>query len=453
MVVYSILQQFFNLKITSGILLAVNKITSVFILVLVYLISKTVFKSKFMGILVLFSFIPYIFVQRILNSIEHGTFAMLFSLTSIYFLIKFSGEKKIILFNISILSLVLASYYRFELSLLLGLPYIIWCSFFLNNKKKIRKQIFFTIFLLLILLMPLVVTTLVVKDEIVIGKNLEGDGILSIIQNSKNILLNNIIEEKDLSLKSGTLSLFSYSTLLIYLVLVFFLSKNIICKKETYLRYRIYYFFAFYNLIFFIFLMSFFAQGLRNSANLQAFYYISEIILTYFALFWILDKYFKKEKFHNVLKVALPVFFLLLSFFVSPAMSFDNSLLSNHFYIEQEMFEINLIQENINFDGTCKLLKIHPGQPNFDYYLGLQKNSVYLGIPPEFYESIWRYDKIGKCFYYYDEKYLTPRHYDYEGMFKVNSERIDDLFGLCNKRIEFESPLKDRPFSLIKYVC
>jgi hypothetical protein len=209
-------------------------------------------------------------------------------------------------------------------------------------------------------------------------------------------------------------------------------------------------------------------EGLRSASKYSVNYFLCEIILTFFAFSWLADKLasrypefaskivhflfdekiISKKDIVSLMQFLLICSFLILSFASTTMLSFRISP-----YTEREIAEINLLKENVNFDKSCWIIKVFAGQPNIDYYFGLQKNALFFGFPPGFYDSIKNYEKKGKCFYYYDEKFYTENDYKYEFVFKLNLEKVDESFASCNRTLEAESSIENRPFSLIRYDC
>jgi len=173
MVIYSILQEIFHIKITAITLLIVNKIFSVFLLIVIFLISKMVFKKNWISLIVLITFVSSIFIQKNLSSIEYGLISIFFTYTSILFLFKFMKDNNLTSFIISNICLVLSAYYRYELAFLFGLPYIAYYSIFVRKNKQTNAYMTFTIIILILSLMPLVNTFTHQEQEIMLGKDLE----------------------------------------------------------------------------------------------------------------------------------------------------------------------------------------------------------------------------------------------------------------------------------------
>jgi len=453
-VVYSILQEVFHIKITPLTLLMVNRVVSVFLLIVVFLIAKKVFKRNLISLLVLVSFISSRFILINFSSIGYTIVAVFFTYLSILFLFKFMKERDLTAFILSNIAVILAAYYKFELSFLFGLPYIAYFCLFLNKNKQTKRCMLITTIVLLLISMS-IVEFYTHHNEGLWGERLNEQfkdkpkNLISHLINAVYLLKHNIFVEKDLLLQSGRVSLFTYSGFIISSILVIALVYSLIKRKEIKSKHKWVYIFAFYNMIYFIFNISFtkglMGRGIRYSVN----YYLCEIIVTYFAISWLAGKLISKQSKYiiNATKFLFILLFFVIALKVSPQLSLQFTAITS-----KEVPEMKLLRENVNIDESCKIIKINPNQPYLDYYFGLQKNSVFFGAPPLFYESIKRYKKEGKCFYYYDQ-YFTEYEYRGEGMHRIDLNKVNQLFISCNKSIEFESPLEDRPFSLVKYIC
>ena len=450
MVVYAILQQVFHIKITPITLFLVNKVISVFLLIVVFLISKIIFKKNWVSLLVLVSFVSSSFIQKNLFSIEHGTAALFFTYVSILFLLKFVKEQNLIFFMLSNISLILAAYYRYELSFLFGIPYIAYYCIFLNKYKKTRRYMLFTISILLLIVMAVVMHFTLSEDKFLLGEKIKEKGIAPLIKNSAYILEHNIFVEKNLLLKSGNISIFTYFGFVVSIIIIITLLYHLIKREKLNQEYKWISIFAFYAFFYFIFQISFNMEGLSKPWKTSVNYFLCEIILTYFAVSWLVNKAMRKKPKYlmDITKFTLMTLFFLVAIISTSALTFNM-----HPQVEAPVVDMVMLKKNVDFDYSCKIIKTTSGQPLLDYYYSAQENSIFFGKPPGFYESVDKYDKKGKCFYYYNEFFTK---YNYNGsmyVHRIDFKKVDQLFRSCDKSIEFESSLKNRPFSLIKYKC
>jgi len=456
MVVYSILQTVFQVKVTPITVLMVNKVFSVLILIVVFLISKIIFKKNWISLIVFFSFISSIFVRTVFVSIEHGTGSLLFTYASILFLFIFMKNKDLNFFIISNICLLLAVFYRYELTILFGIPYIAYYCIFLYDDKRTRKYMVMTTIILIISAMVLI--SVLSIHGTTVEEGIGDEGLLGLIKNSENMLKNSILIEKDLNLKSGRVSLFTYSGFSISILFTIMLVYNLIKRKKILSKYVPIFLLAFYNAVYFIFQLSFQGEGFREGWKTSVNYFLCEIILTYFVIFLLVDKIaINKPKYiRNIAKLISISLFFILALVSTTALSYN----LNEFYAPNppETIEMYALIENVKLDESCKIIKVSFSQPLIDYFFGLQRNALYFGNLPEFYESLRAYEKQDKCFYYYDAKHFTE--YDYENKIAVdiNLQKVNKIFGDCKKELvfEFDNQKQDdfhRTFSLFKYTC
>ncbi|MCK5026396.1 MAG: hypothetical protein KAS15_07390 [Nanoarchaeota archaeon] len=464
MVLYSVLQEFFHIKVTPLTLLYVNKIISFFMILTVFFISRKVFKKNWISIIVVLSFVSSIFIQMNLTSIEYGIVAIFFTCLSILLLIKFSEKKHMRFFILSNVCAILAAYNRHELSLLFGIPYIAYYCIFISKHKATRKYMTATTVILAFILMSVVKYFTYYKDPYMQGTEISGTGFFSYISNLMNVINHNLFIQNDFSLQSGYVSLFSYLGPIISLILIAWIAYKLIKQQHVKSKYSILYLFAFYNLFYLFFQLSVHMGGLRDAIKYSVNYFICEIILVYFAVCWVVGYFMSKkpEYLINATKSVCVLFFFIV--IVSSSITLSLKPVSS---IEPEVPELILLN-GYKIDESCYIIKVHPAQPKIDYYYGLQRNVLFFGRPPFFYENIRQYPKTGKCFYYYDEKTTLISDQpqielgSYEHYYNIDSKKIDGLFDSCNKNSELKLPvlIKDNNHTernitkeLIKYSC
>ncbi|MBN2422209.1 hypothetical protein JXB41_03195 [Candidatus Woesearchaeota archaeon] len=447
MVPYTILIGIFHVKIIPEIVLVINKILAVFFLFVVFLISKKLFKSNFIALFVFFSFISSEFVKLNLSTINYTLISLLFTYLSMFFLFDYISKKNKESFILSGLSLLIASYYRIELSFLLGVPYLFFVSIFIKKNKFIKKITAVFLILLLIRLMVVIMafTTMDVAERQ--GTHYNEFTTFNVLKHSVYIFHNNIIVNQDLNIKYGFVNLFDYVCILVSLILVFNLITHLSWNKKIKSDNLPFHFCAIAYLFFMFFQLGFTVHGLRYSFKYSVHVFICAILLSFYGIRWVASKFLKIKN-----QKALN-FFLILLFIVLTIITADNLNYSFAFETQPLYAEMLNIKKNIELDSSCKIIKIHSGQPPLDFFYGLQENAVFFGMPPEFYENLGKYNKKGKCFYYYNQKYYTDYDYNQNFVFRIDVNEIDKLMGSCKKTIEFESSFQGRSVELIKYTC
>jgi len=452
-VIYSIIGLLPLVRITPYFVLGVNRILSVFLLVSVFLTARKVSKNAWIGLLVMFSFASFSDIRWMLSSIEYGLGALLFSTLSVFFLFDFEERRKIELFIMSCLCLVIASYYRYELSLIFGLSYLIYCGLFLARHRKTRIFMAVTAVILAFNMMAFLKRFTVVNDVILAGEKLASLTLGGYLANTINVLNNNLVVNKDLALSSGHVSIFLYAGLAISLAWILVLAYRVIRKRGITSENSRLYIFVFYILIFFTFQAGFHMEGFRTP-KYHANYFLGEVMLVYYSLGWLIDRVVKLgAETREELKLSAAVIFFVLAMVTSNSLSFSGPP-----WIEPQVGDMNQLLGNVRFDYGCSIMKVHTGQPILDFYFGAQKNALYLGYPPGFYQDLEYIlnseNRTGKCFYYYFESY---REFDYlyEGTARIERQRVDEIFSSfsCNSSVEYENKSQERPLSLVKYMC
>ncbi len=449
-IVYSILEEGFLINITPITILILNKVISVFLLIIVFLIAKTVFKKRWLALLVLISFVSSQYIQENLSSFEHGIIALFFVHISILFLLKFIKNKELTAFILSNITLVLSALFRYELCFLFGLPYIVYYCVVVRKFKNTRKYMIITTIFLIIILTSFVNHFIFKNDNVLLGVSDSKWELNELLKNSVNIIDHNIIINKDLFLREGYISIFSYSSFIISLILIIILIISIVKGKQINSKNEWIYIFVFFSIFYFIFQLGFHMEGLRSGWKYSMNYFLSEIIITYFAISWLVKKIFYKLSKGIIypITIVLIISFLMIAYISSDSISFD--ITPN---VEPYFDDMIILQRNVNLNNSCKIIEVTGSQPLLDLYFSIQGNSLDMGSPPHFYENIKNLKKNGRCFYYYDEKYLTENDYLYGEKFEIDFEKLEQSFILCDKTIVFDSPRFDRPYTLIRYDC
>ena len=450
---YSVLGAIFQMPITPLVVLTINKIFSVFILIIVFLISREVFKKNWIGFFVLASFVSSLWIQKSLSSIEYGVMAAFFVHTSILFLLKYSKNRRNDFLILSIVCLVLATLYRTELAFLFGLPYLAFFNIFLytnGNNKSEKKLITGAFFFLVFVFMSVIVSDFSGKDLVDVnfiqGRELDNYGFVSLIINIQYLLENNLGADENLLLENGFVSLFFYISLFFSFILivnlVWFLFKGYIPNKFS----NFAYFFCFYFLVYFLSQVAFHFQGMEAAFRYSVNYFICEIILSYLFIFWVIGRLrFRRKPYPNFLSVLFVFILFFVVYVSSPSLSYE--LNNSNSPEAKEMF---FLLKNVDLDKECRIIKSNVYQPRLDFYYGVQENSVFFGFPPEMYFFLSKYKQKSRCYYYYHE-ILLEKEYLTDFRHRINSSEIDLALDDCKKEIVFSGGVGRN--SLTKYSC
>ena len=479
----SLLNHLFNVSLTPELLLSINRIFASVFLVVAALISRLLFRRWFYSVLSLIVLVSSVAMQYNFSSIEHGVGALLFVYLSILLLFVYQKNEDEKYLVMSMLALVLATLYRYELSFLFGFPYFLYITIFMYPYKKIRKYLIIFIPILILRLVSIISHYIYNKDPYLTGGFVEGIGITPILKNSAYVLYENIILEKHFFLGSGFVSVFTYIGIIASSVLIISLFLNQQALKTR--RKMPFFLLAFFSLFYIIFQVSFHIEGLSSGIKYSVFYLFCHIALTFFAVSRIAKKFFptsslrdfseflfgtrkKSDAVLHAVTYIIIVFVIILAVKTSESLSYrfindDNPSVEPRYL---EMLHI----KNAMIDKECIIVLVSDFQPLIHHYLGLQDSTISFGSPPDFYKKLREFNKSGKCFYYYKEKIKLftdnksvkrVRGTFYAEYTTINNDKVDKIFSSCNRSVIYRVPMNishDGNFlefknNLIKYSC
>lgn len=447
MVLYSVLDSFFNITITPLTVLFINRLISCFTLFVIFIISKKLFKKNWIAFIIFISFISHNLVKYNLSSVEYTIGSAFFVYFSFLFIILYSNNNKNDFFILSVISLLLASYYRYELSILFGFSYLLYYSFFLFKVRETRVYMLIATLILINISMAVIVQDFTgdITQEL-FGEKVDSNSLFLLVQSMSNVLNENIFVYKDLFLDSGFISLFTYCAFIFSIVLILDVINKLINDKDKN-DYSSIYLFAFYFIIYNLFLLSVNIRGFRSRWEYSVNNILAEIILAYFLIFWVISKIKINNTFlKKIVQITSILSFLLIALNSSSQLSLDFKPI-----VEPEIKEMIAMKRSFSIDPSCYILKNNIYHQHLDFYFGLQERSI-LFTHDNFYESLDKLQKKENC-YYYHYPFVSDEAYIYSHVMKVDIDKIDESFKDCIKTIEFESPLKTRCSSIIKYSC
>ncbi len=453
---YPIISLFY--PITPQIIAFLTRIFAILTVVVFYKILRRfvpLILSFLTSLLLLFS---YYFVFDSL-SIEPIMLALLFSYLAFYFYILSQDSKDVVIKRryliLSFVSVLIASSGRFELALMLGLPYL-FVLLITNSTKDLGK--YFFIFLVLLLIFsyaPLSVYRPEYKDP---GLKREHENMFS------GFLTNfyySVFVDNHLSLRHNYISLTHYLTIF-SIIAYFFIYYSILRKKfikkfskKLLLNHRKFLIFIVYFLFYSGLILLLHREGFSSPQKYNINFYLSElIILSYFV--YIFSCFIFGFK-----RIALKVSFVILLslFLLSLELSPSYYVFGHPITSDVRAVEMYLL-ENVSLDPNCFIIKHVAQQPLIDYYKGLLKNDVFLGEGPFFYENLNARLKSHGCYYYYDA-FHSDLEYQVEPVQKYNLTKIKNiaLSNNCNVSTVFEhhflfvDPNFTKTVSLLKIVC
>jgi len=275
------------------------------------------------------------------------------------------------------------------------------------------------------------------------GTKLDDGSLQNHIVNAFSVGYHNLIEMKDF-IRFDYISIFMYSGVLVLLILIIYSSRMGITGKHIQRKNLL--IFAIFALISLFFQLFFHYGGLRSPFLYNNNYFLCNIILTYAGICWVMEK--TKIKTKKITYLASAIFFIA-ALFISPH-------LSVHYRPDpprNEFLEILHLRDDVIPDSSCQILKFTIEQPRFDFYTGTQEKAIYLGGGTALYEEIRNLDKEGKCYYFYDEEYLSENDYqERAALERVDHDMLDESFS-CQKSVELKSTFPSWPYTLYKYQC
>lgn len=436
--------------------LTLNRFISIFMLLMVFYTARNVFKDNLKAYIVLFTLIGLRIFHVNLSSILHTTWALFFVICFAFFLVKFLEKKSLLTFSLMNISLLLAGYMRFELMILLGLPYLFMIGLFWRKHKYTYPILLLFTVLAMSVSLPVIASFTNLNDPGRTFDDVKEPGFAAVLQQAAKIGYKNIFEYHDLGL--WRLTLFDYGAILASATLLVFLVYNVVRRSERFLRHKWSYFFAAFYLFFLVMNLLFTKTGLRYSHKYLVQVEIFGIILVYYMIHQIFEHKLSDYKKYGFVGMFL---FFILAAALSSTLSFSSYSCDDPTgipYLPKLTFQfpddtrpetyeyLTLKNNNISIDRDCKILKINYAQPELDFYYGLQDNILIVGYPPSLPD---KYVKKSECFYFLNQEYIQ----DIEFKFDVNMSLIDSELNGCSKEIVYTHASKVYPYTLFKYTC
>jgi hypothetical protein len=176
--------------------------------------------------------------------------------------------------------------------------------------------------------------------------------------------------------------------------------------------------FALFNIFYAVFLFFLNVQGLRSASKYSITYYICEIVVTYYAIIWLINK------FTHVRYVAYAGILL----FFAAGLAMPNALSWNFKHdLPDPVYEE---AKALNLDEKCLVAKVHANQPIIDQFTGMQRRVVYFGRIKGFYDNINTFNKSGKCIYFHEKLYENKMDYAV-----IDFDKVAGQMSGCKKTI------------------
>lgn len=454
---YTFLAKIFNTVADPRMILVVNGIVAFFLFLMIYKLSFRMLKDRYLALLVMVIFSLSNIIRWNVASIEYSVISLLFALLSVDYLSKYIEFENLIDGMVSVLTLGIACFVRFEFCFLLGVPYLLYYSY-ANHQRKIKSKKFDIVGYLAILPVSYVSIAiinhiLVIKDIYLLG---EGKGLnIPIIGKPISIFIHNTFVQKDLALSSGYVSIFFYIGLIAALFfLSYFLASlgNKKLKNKNHLLNIV----VIFTLFFIGFQLFFNMMGLRALWISTFNYFAFLVIMSFLFIKHIVSMYVKGIRGKYILYALV----ILVS--VVALLSSDAMVIHEEYSKDLHYREFELLDKRFERDDRCFLLKASTFQPSFDYYLGGQDKAIFLGLGEEFYNSLIDLNKTGKCFYYHHD--LSFQGYELQVndpnfMTDLNVSRVSEIMGKeCHPNVVFETetPITcdtDLKVLVIRYDC
>ena len=392
---------------------------SLIIIILTFLISQKIFKDLFKTSIVIITIFLSIHMRNILITLDYTIGAIFFLVTTFYFIVKFEESLNLSnetiknrYFNLSLISALLASSYRYEFSLLLIFPLFIYFDIVdLKNgfNRFNRKKLFLFIFLSLFILSSLLFDIRFLDDDYMLGESNENWNILELAKNRIDILTYNY-KKGDFNLSENTLSIFYYFNLLfIPIILSFYLKKKTFFEKKYLL----------FMLIFIFFYSFMWFTGHTGGTRYSGRYYVSILIFEIIIAYYIIHKISLDSNIH--LKKVIFLLLLIFALFTSDSINFNPKAQSSQILKDMSTIEFNYSCYNIRKRGGPNYLSI-----------------IFGGFKEIFYLKEIKSDN---CYYYiFNTK-------------KENNE-VKEFFFDCKERVIFQRKYyPDVEIKWLKYKC
>ncbi|MGM0609255.1 MAG: hypothetical protein ACQESP_12675 [Candidatus Muiribacteriota bacterium] len=430
-----------GIKITPITILYFNKIFGFGLLLVVFFAIRKLFKSNFIGFIGLILFILSDDVKHNLASIEPKIIAVFFIYLSIITMINYVNTKDKLTLFISCSSVLLASFFRYEFSLFLGLPFLVYYSLFIKKVGgKHRKYILSTLVILIIILMSFTAhfTHVQGDDKALLGSKFTEKTPHTLLINGFDTFKENIFIENNLTMENITIL-----TIMAFYVSIFMVIKlmsHIFRRSENSIRDKPFYINALFFLIVLFSYLFFNVEGLSLPHKSHFVFYLSEIILSFFLIKFFATKYknLRIRKYFFYLILLILCFISLLS---SPLLNTKELK-----YNSRGALESKYLLDNFEYKDECFILKNSVENPKLDFLIGEQDKIVYLWDLP-------RIDIKGKCFYYYHEFDISEEVMKYSNKEIIALENIESYFGGCKEEVILQKSYSYKNTSILRYDC
>jgi hypothetical protein len=427
----------FNISVNLDHLSFINRIGGLFILLTSFLVGKVFFRSSLLGLLVLFTFGLSRFVQYNLTSIEYGTFSLLFVLLTFYFFLRYLDEREEKFINLGIVCGLIASFFRFELSIILGMPILLYLTLFSD-----RKHLSFRKLSLLTGLLSLRSATIAGYmspggDTFVHGKDIGAESILALIGNVSSVLRNNILGQHDLNLKFGNVSLLTYIALGVAALVLPLGTFRELGKRELNANTAKLFFVSLMYLFMFSFVFLVHIEGLRSGEKYSVNFFILEILIGYGIFYRFLPRLIPKLKETYLSKMG----FLGGCLALFAMLSIDHGFfISRPYPFETAQVDQYRILSAINIESQCLLIKYNTNTPVIDFFFPMRMKSIEIKSVGELTAFI----KPESCFYLFDSPFYSPKPE------VLDAEKVTPVLKRCKKEILY---MKEQSYTFLKFRC
>lgn len=455
--IFSLILNFFKINVTPNLLLYFNKIFAILFIILIYILTRIIFKNIYLSLLTTITFLSNIFIRSSFHTIEYSNQTLFFIYLCFLSLILFEKTKDKFFYYLLLVSIISASFFRYELSIILGISYITYHMIFYADFKKYTRE-FIIFFFILIYRSISIISHYAFNDDIPL-KGVSEKGFY-VLLNTFNLFISNI-SKGDLLLSNGRISIFLYLFIIFSIILIFNLIKKIIKDKKTInIKDKYIYMFVFFGLFHFIFQIFFHIDGMRGAHKYSINYFLCEVLIVYYVIDkiinYVINKYSIKKKIGKYISILFILILFYISFQSSAIITFNqNYSLYPIAPIEPHSYEMIYLLNNYQINDSCRFLKIIFYQPNIDSYYGIEtyKRSIKLGKPPDYYDNLNNLNKNEACYYFYNQKDIIDKSFD--NHYFLNITLIDKILKDCNKSLEIVVPIMftRKNKTLYKYMC
>jgi hypothetical protein len=420
--IYSALIHFLHLQVTPLTVMAVNKVFSVLLLLNVYFITRIITRRRLIGLIaiIIVSINPWI--QFNMVSIEPRIITSYLVCSMVLFQILFYRYRDPWLFALSVLSLLLAAYTNYEVTILVGLPFVIYYCLIEMKRRETSWMLLSGIAVLLLMFLSLYVNEFAGANPLLLGDNEVAHSPSDLLSRSMFIIWNNLTVFKDLHLKSWTVTLITHISLAASVLSLCYLAYCFVRSRSPALEEHSIYLMAMILLACTFFQLAINMEGLRANWRYAATYSAIEIIIVRavisFAVEWICTKPFVlhlvKNRIAHRLLLSITLFTILcgiiiLALKLSP---WVQPRYTPHYSPEAEdMLEL---YQGFTLNRSCYIVKVNADAENLDYLYGIYNMTFFAWQQPNTYESIARLNKSSKC-YYFHKAFISDEAYKYSG--------------------------------------